>query len=346
MFILLLGQKSMINKHIPLVDLHRHLDGNIRTSTIIELAQRFSIPLPSYDVDGLTPFVQVVEIEPSLVAFLSKLDWGVKVLGNLDACYQVAFENVEDVVKGGIDYAELRFSPYYMAQAHNLPLHGVVEAVVDAVKAAGKQYNVPTSLIGIMSRTFGQQACQSELDAIIAYKKDIKAIDLAGDELGYPSELFISHFKQAREAGFRVTVHAGEAAGSEAIWHAIKELGAERIGHGVKAENDPLLLEYLAKHEIGIESCLTSNIQTNTVKALDKHPIKTFIQSGICVSLNTDDPAVEGIELEHEYRIAREDVGLTQAQLDQVQANGLEMAFLSENEKNNLKALTKRKYGI
>lgn len=145
------------------------------------------------------------------------------------------------------------------------------------------------------------------------------------------------HFKQARDAGLQITVHAGEAAGAESIWHAIKELGAQRIGHGVKASEDPKLIEYLATHKIGIESCLTSNIQTSTVASLANHPLKMFLQHGIIASINTDDPAVEGIELAYEYEVAAPKAGLTPAEVEQAQINGLTMSFLSDNEKQQLR---------
>lgn len=99
----------MITSSLPLTDLHRHLDGNIRTQTILELGQKFGVKLPANTLQTLTPYVQIVEAEPSLVAFLSKLDWGVAVLGDLDACRRVAYENVEDALNARIDYAELRF---------------------------------------------------------------------------------------------------------------------------------------------------------------------------------------------------------------------------------------------
>jgi len=326
----------MINRSLPLTDIHRHLDGNIRTQTLIDLGRKFNIDLPSFEIESLMPYVQVIENEPSLVSFLSKLDWGVKTLGDLDACRRVAMENVEDVFNAGIDYAELRFSPYYMALAHQLPLEGVVDAVIDGVAAGSKHYNVPINLIGILSLTYGQNACKSELEALSSHRDNIIAIDLAGDELNYPSELFIEHFKQARDLGFHITVHAGEAAGAQSIWHAIKHLGAERIGHGVKAAQDPQLLEHLSKYQIGIESCLTSNIQTTTVASYEAHPIKRFLAHGICVSLNTDDPAVEGIELAYEYQVAAKKVGLTSSDTEQLQRNGLTMAFLSNEEKQKL----------
>ena len=327
----------MITKNLPLTDIHRHLDGNIRSQTILELGQKFGIALPANDIKGLTPHVQVVEVEPSLVAFLSKLDWGVAVLGDLDACRRVAYENVEDALNAQIDYAELRFSPYYMAMKHKLPVHGVVEAIVDGVQAGMRDFGVKTNLIGIMSRTFGQQACQQELDGILSQKDHIVAVDLAGDELGQPGELFVDHFKQVRDAGLNITVHAGEAAGAESMWQAINQLGASRIGHGVNAIHDPKLMDYLAEHKIGIESCLTSNFQTSTIDSIANHPVKQFLEHGILATLNTDDPAVERIELPHEYQVAAPQAGLSQAQIRQAQVNGLDVAFLSEQEKQQLK---------
>ncbi|MGL5283025.1 MAG: adenosine deaminase, partial [Plesiomonas shigelloides] len=134
------------------------------------------------------------------------------------------------------------------------------------------------------------------------------------------------------------TVHAGEAAGAASMWQAIQQLGAERIGHGVKAIEDPRLMDYLAEHRIGIESALTSNVQTTTVSALAAHPLKTFLQHGIVASINTDDPAVEGIEIAHEYNVAAPAAGLTPAQIRQAQENGMHQAFLSDSDKAELRA--------
>ncbi|HEK2734338.1 TPA: adenosine deaminase [Proteus mirabilis] len=326
----------MIDTQLPLTDLHRHLDGNIRPETILDLAQQHNIALPAYELETLHPHVQITKNEPSLVSFLQKLDWGVAVLADLDACRRVAYENVVDVANAGIDYAELRFSPYYMAMKHQLPIEGVVEAIIDGVQSALHTYDVEIRLIGILSRTFGENACQQELNGLLKHQDKITALDLAGDELGFPGHLFQPHFNRARDTGWKITVHAGEAAGAESIWHAIKELGASRIGHGVKAIEDPRLMDYLAEHQIGIESCLTSNIQTSTIASLAQHPLKKFLEHGIIASLNTDDPAVEGIELKHEYTVAAPAAGLTAAQIRQAQINGLTMAFISQAERDAL----------
>ena len=234
----------MIDSTIPLTDIHRHLDGNIRAQTILDLGRQFNLALPADTLDSLRPHVQVTSNEPDLVSFLSKLDWGVKVLASLDACRRVAFENMEDAARNGLHYIELRFSPGYMAMTHNLPVAGVVEAVIEGVRQGSSAFNVQARLIGIMSRTFGEAACLEELEALLAHRDSITALDLAGDELGFPGSLFLSHFNRARDAGWRITVHAGEAAGPESIWQAIRELGAERIGHGVKAIEDRALMDF------------------------------------------------------------------------------------------------------
>ncbi|MDE9341973.1 adenosine deaminase [Klebsiella variicola] len=323
----------MIDSSLPLTDIHRHLDGNIRAQTILDLGREFNIALPASTLDTLRPHVQVTSLEPDLVSFLAKLDWGVKVLGSLEACRRVAYENVEDAARNGLHYVELRFSPRYMAMTHQLPVDGVVEAVIAGVREGSRDFQVDARLIGILSRTFGEAACQEELAALLAHREGITALDLAGDELGFPGALFLNHFNQARGAGWHITVHAGEAAGPESIWQAIRELGAERIGHGVKAVEDPALMDYLAEHQIGIESCLTSNVQTSTVASLAQHPLKQFLEHGVLASLNTDDPAVQGVDIIHEYSVAAPAAGLSREQIRQAQINGLTQAFLSEQEK-------------
>ncbi|ECJ8610410.1 adenosine deaminase [Salmonella enterica] len=327
----------MIDITLPLTDIHRHLDGNIRAQTILDLGRLFNIALPAQTLETLIPHVQVTSTEPDLVSFLTKLDWGVKVLASLDVCRRVAFENIEDAARNGLHYVELRFSPGYMAMAHQLSIAGVVEAVIDGVRDGCNTFGVEARLIGIMSRTFGEAACLQELDALLAHREKITALDLAGDELGFPGSLFLSHFNRARDAGWHITVHAGEAAGPESIWQAIRELGAERIGHGVKAVEDRALMDFLAQQRIGIESCLTSNIQTSTVASLADHPLKTFLEHGVLASLNTDDPAVQGVDIIHEYHVVAPAAGLSREQIRQAQINGLEIAFLSDSEKRALR---------
>ncbi|WOH38313.1 adenosine deaminase [Thalassotalea fonticola] len=326
----------MVNDTLPLIDLHRHLDGNIRPDTVWDLAEQNGIALPVEHFKDFLPHVRIQDKASDLMEFLEKLDWGVNVLASLDDCQRVAYENVEDLSLAGIDYAELRFSPYYMAMKHSLPTADVVAAVVEGVKQGCKEFNVKANLIGILSRTFGLDKCQHELDSLLAHKDSLVAIDLAGDELGQPAELFTEQFKQVSKAGLNITIHAGEAAGPESVWQAIKLLNAQRIGHGVKSYEDKHLLDYLAANNITLETCLTSNYQTGTINSISEHPIHTFLEHGVKVCLNTDDPAVEGIELKHEYKVAKQQLGLTSQQLEDIQLNALNAAFISDSEKQTL----------
>jgi adenosine deaminase len=326
----------MIDTKLPLLDLHRHLDGNIRPATIWQLAEQNNIALPTSKFEAFIPYVQIQDSEADLLAFLKKLDWGVAVLKNLDDVKRVAYENVEDAFNAGLHYAELRFSPYYMAMNHNLSIADVVSAVIDGVQSGVKSFDIKINLIGILSRTFGVKQCQLELEALLTHKEQLVAIDLAGDEYNFPGELFTEHFKQVRNAGLQVTVHAGEAGGAKSVWQAINELGATRIGHGVATIEDETLMTYMVNNNIAIESCLTSNFQTGTVKDLTKHPLKAFLDFGIKACLNTDDPAVQGIEIKNEFKVAQQILLLTDSEISQLQKNAVEVSFLSKSDKRAL----------
>jgi adenosine deaminase len=311
----------------PKIDLHRHLDGSIRLETILELGLKNGLQLPGRTIETLRPFVVVSEPQPGLMAFLAKFEWMVGVLVDAEACRRVAYENVEDARREGLDAVELRFSPIFMAQPHGLDPQAVVEAVIDGVAAGVRDFGVPTKLIGILSRTFGVESCRRELDALLACRDGLVAIDLAGDEGNFPPQLFIEHFRRAREAGLGVTIHAGEAAGAESIWSAIRDLGATRIGHGVRATEDPALLDYLAEHRIGLECNLTSNVQTSTVRDYASHPLRAFLERGLLATINTDDPGISGIDLAYEYEVAAPAACLSAEQIAQARWNAAEIAF-------------------
>ncbi|MCC2615553.1 adenosine deaminase [Aestuariibacter halophilus] len=326
----------MIDPTLPLVDLHRHLDGNILAPRIWSLAQQHGIDIGATSLEEVYAITQIQDKTSDLLAFLAKLDVGVSVLADLDACRQVAYDNMLDARDSQLDYVELRFSPYYMAKAFDLPMAALVEAVIDGVNTGSRETGVKANLIGILSRTFGAATCMAELDALLVHREHICALDLAGDELGYPAPQFVEHFSKARDAGWQVTVHAGEADGPQSVWNAIELLGAQRIGHGVAAASDPALMAYMAKNDIAIESCPTSNYQTATVSDLTNHPMAKFIENGLCVTLNTDDPAVSNITLAGEYQVAHEVLGLSRETLHRVQRNGVTAAFLSAAEKQAL----------
>jgi len=326
----------MIDKTLPLIDLHRHLDGSIRLETILDLGQKHNIPLPAGDVEGLKPFVQIVEPTPDIVTFFEKFKYMIGILADYEACSRVAYENVEDAYLEGIDYIELRFSPNFMAEPHGLDPAGIVEAIIEGTNKAQRNFDIRVNLIGILSRTYGPDQCWLELESLLQYKDQITALDLAGDEVNYPGTLFVDHFKEGRDAGWHITIHAGEEGGPDFIWQALEELGAERIGHGVSAARDPMLMEFLAENSIGVESNLTSNIQTRVVDQYMNHPLRTFLEEGILATINTDDPGISNIDLKYEYELAAPAAGLSPEQITQAQKNSLKIAFLDEEDKKEL----------
>jgi len=328
--------KTNIDPSIPLLDLHHHLDGSVRLETILELGLKHNLPLPAKTLEGLRPYVQVSDPQPGVMVFIEKFKWMVGVLVDYDACRRIAYENMEDAAREGIDYIELRYSPWFMAEANGLDPQGVVEAVTDGVRAGERQFGIRANQVGILSRHYGPEIAHKELDALLSRRDEITALDLAGDEGNFPGEWFVDHFKKAREAGWHITVHAGEINGSESIWQAIRGLGAERIGHAVHAVEDPALMAYLLEHHIGVECCLTSNVQTSTVKDYLAHPLRQFLEKGLLATLNTDDPGISAIDLHYEYDVAAPASGLTAAQITQAQKNALEIAFLDPDEKTRL----------
>jgi len=322
----------------PFIDLHRHLDGSVRLETILDLGRKHGIPLPADTLEGLRPHVVVTTPQPGLVEFLTKFKWMTAVLADYDACRRVARENVEDALREGIRYIELRFSPAFMADAHNLDPSHVTAAVIEGAAEGAAATGVRVNLIGILTRTYGPVRARRELRALLDHKAAIAALDLAGDEGNWPAELFIEHFKQGRDAGWQVTVHAGEAAGAQSIVTAIDQLGATRIGHCVRAVEDSAVMDLLRERRIGIEANLTSNVQTSTVPDYASHPLKKFLEAGLLATINTDDPAISGIDLAYELGVAAPAAGLDEAQIVKALRNAWDIAFIDPAERQRLLA--------
>jgi len=326
----------MISKDLPLIDLHRHIEGNIRIQTILDLARQHHVNLPAWDEKGLRPYVMVQTQQPGVMAFLEKFALPMQLIVDLKACQRIAYEAVMDAAAEGLDYIELRFSPWFMAETHGLNPQGVVQAVLDGVQSGREESGLQVKLLGILSRTYGPEVAMQELESLLPFADQIVGLDLAGDEANFPAELFQHHFERARDVGWKATVHAGEAAGVESVWQSIKVLGAQRIGHGLAIIHDNALMDFMFERQIGIECNLTSNVQTSSVSDYASHPLKIFLENGLCASINSDDPGISGIDLRYEYEVAAPRAGLTDAMIRQAQLNALESAFLTPRDKQNL----------
>ncbi|MEU0089061.1 adenosine deaminase [Kribbella sp. NPDC006257] len=310
---------------LPLVDLHRHLEGSIRTSTVLDIAERTGHELAKRPAPR-TALVAAQE-KTGLLPYLDKVDIAIGVLAELDDWHRAAGEAIDDAFDDGLDCLELRYCPGIIAHETGLAAEAVIDAVADAVAERSKKRELPVGLIGIVVRHLGAESAEQQMSTLLSRKESFCAVDLAGDEANFPAQLFEEAFARARDAGLHVTIHAGEAAGPGSVWDAVNHLGAERIGHGVRAAEDARLMEHLAAHDITLEVSLTSNTQTGAAPSYANHQIHQLLKAGVPVSLNTDNPRVSNVRLSQEHRTAITEVGLREDQLATVAQQSVAAAF-------------------
>lgn len=308
----------------PLIDLHRHLEGAVRTSTMLDIARRTGHPLATAPRETFV----VTEQQTGLLPYLDRVDAGAGILRSEQDWVRAAREVVLDAYDDGLDAVEVRFSPWFINSRTGLDPLAVIDAVTEGVAQAHQIVDLPVGLIGIMLRDLGPEAALPQLESILQRRDSFVAIDIAGNEAGYPASLFTPAYQRAAEAGLRRTAHAGEAAGPESVWEAVRHLGAERIGHGVRAIEDPRLVDHLAEHGIVLETCLSSNVQTLAAKDFPSHPAAELLRRGVLVTLNTDNPRASNVTLSHEFETAAARAGLAAEDLDTLAANARKASFI------------------
>lgn len=323
---------------LPKVDLHRHLEGSLRLSTLAEVAREHGLDLPSYDMEALRPYVQMTkDEEPDFHTFLRKFNLLRRFYSTREAIERVAYEAVADAARDNVRYLELRFSPIALSDHQGFPMADVTEWVLGAARAAAEAHRIQVRLIATITRDAPLEVAQTVVRLAARYQREgIVGVDLAGDEVNHPRPPLERTFRWAKEQGLHVTVHAGEATGPGSIREAIVNLGADRIGHGVRAVEDPSVMEMLRERQVPLEMCLTSNLHTGVVGAIGTHPSRLYYQKGIPVTLNTDDPSISNITLTDEYLVAVQGVGFTLPELKDLILNAARAAFLPSDEREHL----------
>lgn len=322
---------------LPKVDLHCHLDGAVRTATILETAREAGIALPADDVDGLRPHVQVSPDCRSLDDFLHGFEVFYPVLAVPGVMRRVAREFLHDAHADGVVHVEARFCPQLQAGPEQTA-EQVVDDVLAGLAQGGRETGVSWGAIVCAYRPFSVAQNEHMVDlALGARERGVVAVDLAGPE-HLPGAPFAEALARAKRSGLRITVHAGEAAGPESVREAVEVLGAERVGHGVALARDPALVELVRARGLPLECCLTSNLQTAAVPGLDAHPFEHLRRDGLHVTLNTDDPAVSGIALSDEYALAARTWGLGLDELRELSRAAARAAFVDAATRDGLLA--------
>ena len=328
----------------PKVVLHDHLDGGLRPSTVLELADAIGHQLPADDVDGLTRWFHEGAARRDLPTYLTTFAHTVAVMQTPDALERVAYESAVDLADDGAVYAELRFAPELNTDG-GLSLDEVLEATTAGFQRAMRDRDIIVRTIVAAMRT------EDNADAAAAAgvrwaERGVVAFDLAGAEDGFPPSDHLSAIQTARAGGLHVTIHAGEAYGLPSITEAVEVCGTERLGHGVRIIEDVTegadgpelgpIATRVRDEAIALEVCPSSNVHTGAVASLPEHPVDRLLDLGFRVTVNTDNRLMSATSMTDELVVCTDTFGWTEDRVVRVLRNAADAAFCSEQERRRL----------
>lgn len=325
------------------IDLHAHLDGSVTVDIAKKLAALQNIALPTDNDEELLALLSVPDSCESLNDFLQCFELPGHLMQTPEGLQNAVTLVLENMAQDGVIYAELRFAP----QFHTLG--GMTqEQAVQAAVAGLKNAPIPGNLILCCMRGEGNEKANEETLALakkyLVRDHGVTAMDLAGAEALFPTVNYLGLFEEAKEAGIPYTVHAGEADGPESVRTAI-QTGTKRIGHGVRSMEDEAVMELIREKGITLEMCPTSNRQIHAILDMKQYPLVRFLESGIRVTVNTDDMGIERTCLSKEFDYLKREFGLTEEQQKQVVLNAADAAFASEETKKMLREKILKVYG-
>ena len=316
------------------IDLHLHLDGAITAEIAKKLAKLQGITLPTADDGELRSMLSVPEDCTSLNDFLTCFALPCSLMQTKEGLSEAVRLVMDDALSQGVIYAEVRFAPQLHTD-RGMTQEEAVLAALDGLRRSALKGNL------ILCCMRGADTADANLETLELAKKylvgdgGVVAIDLAGAEALFPTKDYRALFERAKGYGVPFTIHAGEADGADSIRDAIA-FGASRIGHGVRCCEDPALTELVIEKGIPFEMCPTSNRQTHAVENMDDYPFMDYLKKGVKVTLNTDDPAIEGVTLAGEYRYMEQTFGLSREQEKLLLKNAVDAAFTTESVKSAL----------
>ncbi|MGN0065779.1 MAG: adenosine deaminase [Nocardioides sp.] len=308
---------------LPKAELHVHHVGSASLRIVSELAARHPGVVPS-DPAELRRFFEFTDFAHFIEVYLSVVD----LVRTPEDVRMLTYEVAREMAEGqNLRYAELTCTPY-TSVIRGIAIEGYTEAIEDARVAAERDFGLVMRWIYDIPGESGQEAADATLSYALEHRPEaLVGFGLGGPEIGVPRPQFERHFAAARAAGLRSVPHAGETTGPQTVWDAVKLLGAERIGHGCTAAQDPELLRFLADEGVVLEVCPTSNIATRAVDTLADHPLQTFVDAGVRVTVNSDDPPMFGTSLNNDYEVAAGLLDLDEAGTAELAREGVRHSF-------------------
>ncbi|KAA3661705.1 MAG: adenosine deaminase [Chloroflexi bacterium] len=318
----------------PKVDLHCHLEGAIRPTTVLDLYRKNGGVYKNATLEELLPLIQVTGNERSLFDFLAKFKTILPAIKTQLDIMRIAQEVTMDAYNDGVRYLELRYSPHLLRNSTGLDVQDVVDAVTIGVRLAMQQVEIHVEQIFIVPQFAGPQVGEEMLQLALDNRAHgVQALDLAGDIRHIGMEAYTAVFHQAYEAGLGITVHAGEAAPAESVRMAVEDLHATRIGHGIRSIEDENVISLLRERDVLLEVCVTSNLQTRVASSIETHPIRKLIEAGVRVSVNTDDPGISNITLSDEYNLLMQEKDFDFSLFNALNRDALNAAFTNDERK-------------
>jgi adenosine deaminase len=317
---------NQINK----AEIHCHLEGSIRTQTLIEIAREHGLSLPADEVDALNPHVKVYEQLKDLQSVLDAFRIAQNSIASPATVERIAYELFEDANRQNVRLFELRFSPDWAFSGHNLDWDEALQGILRGKERAEAQFEMAIGLIAITSRGLGVESCEKTVDWALRWKEHIQGIDLADGEAQHPIGEFVRPVLRAKEGGLKVTVHSGEDTPASAVVETIRQVHPERIGHGIHIIEDMDAVEVVKREGVTLEVNPWSNYLTNSVQRIEEHPLKRLFDLGVKVTINSDDPELLDTNLNNEYRIAHEILGMSLADIAACNRAAVEASFLPE----------------
>ena len=322
---------------IPKAELHVHLDGSLRTSTMVELAAERGVPLPTDDPAALYDYM-VVDDARNLDDYLERFHLTLALMQDAEGIERVAYELAEDHAKENVRYVEARFSPILNARGE-LEAHEALEAALKGLRRAENDFDLSTGVIVCALRSLDPSVSKDMAELAVAFAdRGVCAFDVAGAEAGNPVREHLEALRTAERAGLPITIHAGEGFGASSIRQAIEDGGAGRIGHGTRLLEDESLLAQVRDAGIPLEICITSNVQTRVANNHAEHPVRHYFDAGLTVCLCTDNRLMSGVTLTEEYEHARDDLGFTWPELVRIARMAFESAYAPPEVKQQLLA--------
>lgn len=325
---------------MPKVELHVHLEGSIRPATLLALAEHNGVILPATDVEGLRRFYHFTDF-PHFIRVYLAISRCLKTPDDFDL---IAYEFGADMHRQAIRYAEVTFTPFTNVTNTGLPFDEVLAGLNAGRARAQADFGVEFAWVLDISRDVPDSRHQVAEWAVAGMDRGVVAFGLGGPEAGHPPEGYADAFATARAAGLHSVPHAGEVAGPDSVWGALGSLRAERLGHGVRSVEDPSLVRYLRDSQVPLEVCPTSNLCLGVYPTYKEHPLRLLWETGLLVTVNSDDPPMFDTDLVSEYQVLVDHMGFTIAELEQISLNAVRASFLPAERKAAMELEFRQEY--